>query len=300
MSGECLCEFVADASGHNAANAYLLALVCHYAYPNTLGVEDYDDDAAFERAFRSHFASWGITDSDDFRFVYERGFPDAGYDTEAMVLRLGDACIAVMRGSESANPLWHPESWLQDWIRTDLNPFLDDAPELGCEVKIHRGFYQASRAVREGLSDAIGELGGFSGKRLWLTGNSLGGALANLSAAWLARNGRAVQGVYTYAAPRCGNCAFKTVYEDELGIRCQRYVNEDDLVPHLPPKRFGFAHAGVTNTIREDGSGIALNTDEPVHSGSLWSHLQRVYVERLYGTLDEDLGARVPPPPTDD
>lgn len=50
--------------------------------------------------------------------------------------------------------------------------------------------------------------------------------------------------IYTIGSPRVGNPAF-AYYVDSTGIPYSRSVNNRDIVPHLPPQKFGFLHPGV-------------------------------------------------------
>lgn len=62
---------------------------------------------------------------------------------------------------------------------------------------------------------------------VWFTGHSLGGALAVLAAARV----QAVQGVYTFGAPKVGDRKFADSYQ----VPTYRFVNNKDPVPDLPP-----------------------------------------------------------------
>src|SRR5262249_54451343 len=87
-------------------------------------------------------------------------------------------------------------------------------------------------------------------KPVWLTGHSLGAALATLAAArWAA--GHRVQGLYTFGSPRVGNAAFAATVPGP----CYRFVNNNDVVTRLPPPGLfaGYRHVGVLKYIRTDG-----------------------------------------------
>ena len=73
--------------------------------------------------------------------------------------------------------------------------------------------------------------------QIWVTGHSLGAALASLASAWLAcYNIDARQNVilYTFGSPRVGDCKY-ALQHDQLVNNSWRVVNFDDIVPHLPP-----------------------------------------------------------------
>jgi hypothetical protein len=67
-------------------------------------------------------------------------------------------------------------------------------------------------------------------KPLFLTGHSMGGALAVLAACRLARLGRPPVAIYTFGAPRVGDRTFCAGY----ALPTYRVVNGLDLVPEMP------------------------------------------------------------------
>ncbi|MFO1161520.1 MAG: lipase family protein [Reyranellaceae bacterium] len=84
-----------------------------------------------------------------------------------------------------------------------------------------------------------------AGRPLFLTGHSLGGALAVLAAYELQANGIDVAGVYTFGMPRPGNEEFAgTAYRPLLGARTYRLVYGADIVPTVAPSWMGFRHVG--------------------------------------------------------
>src|SRR5207249_4492483 len=82
------------------------------------------------------------------------------------------------------------------------------------------------------------------GQKLWLTGHSLGGALATLAAAHLGRD--AVQGLYTYGCPRVGDVKFTSVLPEASHFR---FVHRRDWVVEQPPEFLGYVHAGTLRQV---------------------------------------------------
>ena len=123
----------------------------------------------------------------------------------------------------------------------DLRNWLTD---LDCELvtvlnfRVHRGFYQALQAVESALDS---RLGAARPARLWVTGHSLGGALAKL---WAAARGHEVSGVYTFGQPRVGDASFASFYDALLKARSFRVVHADDIVPRVPWMLARYRHAG--------------------------------------------------------
>lgn len=72
--------------------------------------------------------------------------------------------------------------------------------------------------------------------QIWVTGHSLGGAMASLASAWLSYNNIASRGKiisYTFGMPRVGNYDY-ALEHDQLVSNSWRVVNDDDAVPHFP------------------------------------------------------------------
>jgi triacylglycerol lipase len=90
-------------------------------------------------------------------------------------------------------------------------------------------------------------------KEIWVTGHSLGGALASLLTAMLIADGFGVAALYTYGAPRVGDNRFEEIFNEKFST-AYRVVNQDDVVPHLPPEFFGFSHSGHRILFDREGS----------------------------------------------
>jgi len=111
-------------------------------------------------------------------------------------------------------------------ILTDLNArFYKDEKK----VKIHNGFLKAFQAVEPEIREMISGFGGYS---LYITGHSLGGALALI--ATRALNSDNLMACYTFGSPRVGNEEF----DDFIEFPIYRVVNAFDPVPCVPPTFF--------------------------------------------------------------
>lgn len=116
---------------------------------------------------------------------------------------------------------------------------------LGARARdIHRGFDDAIDAVWTDVSEALKS--DAATQPLFITGHSLGGALAIIAAERLLREMKIeAAGIYTFGAPRVGSLTFASSYNASgLGDRSYRFIHGFDIVPTLPPSRLGFRHAG--------------------------------------------------------
>ncbi len=182
---------------------------------------------------------------DKFRFFQGTG-------TECMVAVNRKMIVVAFRGTELKS-----RSVLHE-IRTDLNtvpvPF-----DMG--GRVHKGFLLALGEIwdgPEGLSQYLQDLEQKFPKRpLWITGHSLGGALATLC---FARTPKA-KGLYVFGAPRVGDNDFVRLLENRPAWRIE---NAQDPVPLVPPDvpsiKFNFADLGTLKFLKADGS---LNDKRP-------------------------------------
>lgn len=96
-------------------------------------------------------------------------------------------------------------------------------------------------------------LGGSKPKHLWITGHSLGGALALVCAYDLVENEKAaLDGVITFGQPLVAQKQLADYLDRLLLGRYAHFVNETDIVPRVPPSPF--VHCG--SLVWFKGNGI--------------------------------------------
>lgn len=107
-------------------------------------------------------------------------------------------------------------------------------------ARVHAGFYRVSQALRRPLQDEINkfqekyrEQNNGNYPRVFLTGHSLGGALALLSGIWVNH-----EAVYTFGMPRVGEGDLVP----ELPACHYRYELDGDPVTKVPFESLGFRH----------------------------------------------------------
>ena len=146
--------------------------------------------------------------------------------------------VVAFRGSQAPTTL----DGLKDWLLTNADNYLvipegrigTDFAAAGVGARFHRGFMEALHEIWEPLLAAITEAVEASDRPLWITGHSLGGALALLAAWRLQRNFITVHEIVTFGAPMIGNLAAAQAFEQEFVGKIFRYVNLEDPVPLLP------------------------------------------------------------------
>jgi len=149
-------------------------------------------------------------------------------DTRAIIASDGQDCVAAFRGTQN----------LRDWL-TDLDCAFALLRVDGAEFAVHAGFKQALESVWEELNDELRRMG--CARRFWLTGHSLGGALALLCARCCSGP---LAGVYTFGQPRAAGGRFAARYDAVLRDRTFRVVHAADIVPRVPWLPGGYRHAG--------------------------------------------------------
>jgi hypothetical protein len=105
---------------------------------------------------------------------------------------------------------------------------------------VHQGFQDQYIALRQTL---MGVLAKNLSSTLWITGHSLGGALATLCASDNAISGYRPL-TYTWAGPRVGWHDYANWFSSK-SPNLYRIVNEWDIVPRVPPAINGYEHVGT-------------------------------------------------------
>lgn len=99
------------------------------------------------------------------------------------------------------------------------------------------GFRGIYISLRQKLIEALNRVGISPNSRIFVTGHSLGGALATLAIPDILKNtpfkdpGQVV--LYTFASPRCGDRHFATNFQN-LGVKHWRIANTEDVVTMMP------------------------------------------------------------------
>ena len=121
-------------------------------------------------------------------------------------------------------------------VRTDIDMrfWKDDGltDHWGIDINLHRGFKDAAMWILEDIEDNYK-----LEKTVYLTGHSLGGAIAQIMGLWLDARGYNVQ-IYTFGSPKVSTTFF--------GSKPSHYrvALRNDPVPFVP--MFPFLHSGIS------------------------------------------------------
>jgi hypothetical protein len=262
-------ELIEDAKG-DSRNAQFLAVASDMAYlPQAEGTE----------AFRSELG-------------LEARLFSAG-NTQAYVATNDDHIVVAFRGTEAPNKI----EGLKDWLLTDADNLLiqpqgdlgTDFAAAGVGARWHEGFMKALASIWDPLIEAVQAERKKNDRPIWITGHSLGGALALLAAWRCKRIFVPVHQIYTFGAPMVGNAETAEAIDRELPDRIFRYVNDHDPVPKLPTlsllaNRYGHCQKEIVLGIVAEAGAATVTA---VEFFKLWAGKTKDGV--LQGTLVDDL-----------
>lgn len=202
--------------------AWILASMAHLAY------ERFEDNRGARKLFIAKLQSGG--------FELVRGFYSKETDTQAFLAKSSDGyAVLAFRGTEVTK-------------RQDV---VIDARAMRVSIlegRVHTGFRVAYDSVAKEIEESVLKL---KDTPLYITGHSLGAALATVATQRLEHNPRIreiIAACYTFGSPRVGN----THYDIEFKSPIYRVVNTTDIVTVIPLLAMGYIHIG---DIRFLGSG---------------------------------------------
>ena len=214
-------DFDASAQGWNASNVRLLAYCSDLAYGTRETIVQRLDN------WQLHFVD----------------FLNSG-NTQAFLADGANLAIVCYRGTEPTNAF--------DWA-TDAQAQQVRGP-FGM---VHAGFNNALQLVWSRVSSFV-QQSVTAGKRVFVAGHSLGGALACLTVARALSENVAPDrlSLHTIGQPRVGDTDFVQKMNQLMQDGMVRVVNNIDLVPRVPPRRSvvgHYEHCGGVVWIDVDG-----------------------------------------------
>jgi hypothetical protein len=163
-------------------------------------------------------------------------------DTQAYVAWSADFLLISFRGTQPGSL-----TDIVDDALVTLVPWTHGA--------VHCGFKGALERIWVPLMKIVEPLA--TARTVWFAGHSLGAALATLAADRFS----GTAGVCTLGSPRVGDRRFATGFDARFGARSLRYVNDTDIVTHLPtPFPLPYKHVGAVRQITPDGRITAQMT----------------------------------------
>ncbi|HEY9762412.1 MAG TPA: lipase family protein [Trichocoleus sp.] len=245
---------IAEERKYDTHRALTLAKAAHLVYED----QEYVNDIVRKWVSEDTDNQWKTMSPHDYvvdlvnKWVTE-GQPDNAYDirenfrylnmlstdTQAFIFRQGKDIILVFRGSQQLN------DWRTNFkIRLKQFTLLADQKSVPPKGMVHRGFLDAWQSVEK---DVVTFLRKWETPetRLWITGHSLGGALAAMATISLDCQGFKVSGLYTFGQPRIADWTMVNHMNGKMRDRIYRYANNNDVVPLIPPPLLPWAPTRV-------------------------------------------------------
>ncbi|MBY0536891.1 MAG: lipase family protein [Chitinophagaceae bacterium] len=206
-----------------------------------------------------------------FRFLNKRqnfvalpngvGLP--GYDPEVMIISKETYIIIVWRGTDDVYP-----NDVAEWYGTDFQVQAASGDGPLANVKMHSGMWNCFKIVRNAIIRTLNEFEAKTkNKKIFVTGHSLGGGEAIISATYLQAIGYNIGHVYSFAGPKIlGDASFKTISNGLLNNKIERFEYGLDFVPKLNitiPLVTNYVDApGNRHWLNHAGDNDFLNTPE--------------------------------------
>jgi hypothetical protein len=174
-------------------------------------------------------------------------------DTQALVCQWNNDIVVAFRGTERN---------FRDW-RTDARGFL--VPLHGGSGEVHNGFLDAMDFIYPNIMSSVSQRLQGSNCRIFVTGHSLGGALAMLFANRFVNDAHhdnvSLAEVFTYGSPRVGDPDFVAAYRRSAAGNCTfQWVDKEDPVTRVAPFSLNYRHT-IQRQLYVDADGWVRHTD---------------------------------------
>lgn len=147
-----------------------------------------------------------------------------------------DVTVVAFRGTDFTE--------VSDWLVNVKRSATDTA-----HGKVHQGFFDAYQSMKSQVDAILAER---ETSHLWVTGHSLGGALALMCAYDLEINEeQTLDGLITFGQPMAAQQQFADFVDGTFVGRYARFVNRDDVVPRIPP-----SHVACGSLVWMTDSGV--------------------------------------------
>ena len=209
----------------DAGNAYWMARLSKEAYLRKSKDNPFPDEDSILANLKK----------DDPKFISVSGVHKNS--AQATLIEHEDYLCMAFRGTDE----------LSDWL-DNINAF--STKELFGEF--HRGFWNSVEDVWRPINKKFRSLQKKNKRPLFITGHSLGGAMATIAAAKLIHVDKPFISVYTFGQPRALSRETAQVFNVECKSRFFRFHNNNDIVTRVPARLMGYSHVGNYLYITEE------------------------------------------------
>ena len=152
------------------------------------------------------------------------------------------------------------QNWLKNIQIEKISPY-----EQFQEIAVEEGFYKAYKILDSDIYDKIKDISlKYNVNNLFITGHSLGAALATLLAFDIVSNNKYnkinITSLITFGSPRVGNQQFVNLFNSHY-INSFRITHYYDIAPHVPQEFIGYVHISREIWYNEDNSIYKICND---------------------------------------
>lgn len=218
----------------DAGNAYWMAQLANEIY-----LQDPDSNKPDADRILSNLK---INDND-----FENVVPVSNNSAQAALVSHQNYICLVFRGTDE----------VLDWKDN-----VDTFPTKALFGDFHRGFWRSFNDVWGSLATELQKVQQHKIRPVFLTGHSLGGAMAMAAAAHFVHHDQPFTSLYTFGQPRLLLRGTAQIFNMECKGRCFRFHHNNDIITRVPTRLMGYSHAG---------SYLYISAEQEIHQESgLW------------------------------
>lgn len=247
-------------TGLDAGNAYWMARLAKEVYLTDASASQSANDQPNTAPDEDRILANLLEDDKGFMSV----FGVSRNSAQAALIEHQDYLCIAFRGTDE----------LADWL-DNLNVF--STKELFGEF--HRGFWQSVEDVWPSINAKFRQLQQQTPRPLFITGHSLGGAMATIAAAKLVHEDKPFTSVYTFGQPRALTRDTARIFNSECQSRYFRFHNNNDIVTRAPARVMGYSHIG---------SYLYISSEQQIHQEAGWWFKFIDYVDGAVSALLEE------------
>lgn len=191
--------------------------------------------------------------------------------------------IITIRGSETMEP-----GALQDWLGTNIREFPAYYSGKHFRGNVHQGFLNGMYGIWHpndtGLIKVLTDYNLWN-RRFWVTGYSMGAAVATLVGMRLSDEDKDIGGIYTIGSPKLAQYDFQASFNSRLQNITHHFANDKDPFP-----RIGLNFVAVGKTYLFDGNALQLQDKDGVPDWGMFNSIFRGDIRAHLMSFDYEQG----------
>ena len=191
-------------------------------------------------------------------------FENEESETQACILEYSDKALIGFRGTEPGKL----KDWLTDFrfFKTNYKGhrihggFLGSLQSLLNVPRCHTSYlekkaFENGAIVPETFAEKVKQIA--ANRPIFITGHSLGGALATVAALYFKLEyDLNTHSIYTFGQPKIGGKELVTFFKSSVCSKVFIHVNDEDVVPKVPLRAMKFVHFPITHPY--DSTGMLI------------------------------------------